>query len=121
MPRAKTVQNCTQRKIYAAHWATGTFYPASALVEAPRQGPDANERFGIDIYVGMAFSNLVALAIMATTAATILQVDGMAAPQRWIASPMLGRRAWGILPSNRACGLCVAPHARIEEIVVWLL
>src|SRR5689334_14087083 len=41
------------------------------LVEAPRQGPDAMERIGIDTYVGMAFSNLVALAIMVTTAATL--------------------------------------------------
>ena len=41
------------------------------LVEAPRQGPDAIERIGIDTYVGMAFSNLVALAIMVTTAATL--------------------------------------------------
>jgi len=45
------------------------------LIKAPRQGPDANERIGIDTYVGMAFSNLVALAIMATTAAT-LHVNG---------------------------------------------
>jgi NRAMP (natural resistance-associated macrophage protein)-like metal ion transporter len=41
------------------------------LVKAPRQGPDANVRIGIDTYVGMAFSNLVALAIMVTTAATL--------------------------------------------------
>ncbi|MEN3375684.1 MAG: hypothetical protein V7604_1039 [Hyphomicrobiales bacterium] len=41
------------------------------LVKAPRQGPDANERIQIDTYVGMAFSNLVALAIMVTTAATL--------------------------------------------------
>jgi NRAMP (natural resistance-associated macrophage protein)-like metal ion transporter len=41
------------------------------LVKAPRQGADANERIEIDTYVGMAFSNLVALAIMVTTAATL--------------------------------------------------
>jgi Mn2+/Fe2+ NRAMP family transporter len=41
------------------------------LVKAPQQGRDANERIGIDTYVGMAFSNLVALAIMVTTAATL--------------------------------------------------
>lgn len=46
-----------------------------ALVDAPKQGADANERIGIDTYVGMAFSNLVALAIMVTTAAT-LHVSG---------------------------------------------
>ena len=41
------------------------------LVQAPRQGPDAIERIRADTYVGMAFSNLVALAIMVTTAATL--------------------------------------------------
>jgi Mn2+/Fe2+ NRAMP family transporter len=46
------------------------------LVDVPKQGPDANERIGIDTYVGMAFSNLIALAIMVTTAAT-LHVNGV--------------------------------------------
>jgi NRAMP (natural resistance-associated macrophage protein)-like metal ion transporter len=46
------------------------------LINAPRQGSDANERIGIDTYVGMAFSNLIALAIMVTTAAT-LHVNGV--------------------------------------------
>jgi NRAMP (natural resistance-associated macrophage protein)-like metal ion transporter len=41
------------------------------LVKAPRQAPDAIERIRLDTYVGMAFSNLVALAIMVTTAATL--------------------------------------------------
>jgi Mn2+/Fe2+ NRAMP family transporter len=41
------------------------------LVEAPRQGRDAIDRIRTDTYVGMAFSNLVALAIMVTTAATL--------------------------------------------------
>jgi Mn2+/Fe2+ NRAMP family transporter len=41
------------------------------LVDKPRQGPDALERIRIDTYVGMAFSNLVALAIIITTAATL--------------------------------------------------
>jgi Mn2+/Fe2+ NRAMP family transporter len=41
------------------------------LVEAPRQGPDALGRIRADTYVGMAFSNAVALAIMITTAATL--------------------------------------------------
>jgi NRAMP (natural resistance-associated macrophage protein)-like metal ion transporter len=41
------------------------------LLEAPRQGPDAIERIRLDTYVGMAFSNAVALAIMITTAATL--------------------------------------------------
>src|SRR5205807_668035 len=41
------------------------------LVKKPRQGPDAIERIRVDTYVGMAFSNLVALAIILTTAATL--------------------------------------------------
>jgi Mn2+/Fe2+ NRAMP family transporter len=41
------------------------------LIKAPKQAPDANERIEIDTYVGMAFSNLVALAIMVATAATL--------------------------------------------------
>ena len=41
------------------------------LVKAPRQARDALERIRLDTYVGMAFSNLVALAIMVTTAATL--------------------------------------------------
>ena len=41
------------------------------LVNAPHQGPDAIARIRADTYVGMAFSNLVALAIMLTTAATL--------------------------------------------------
>jgi Mn2+/Fe2+ NRAMP family transporter len=40
------------------------------LVEAPRQSRDAIDRIRTDTYLGMAFSNLVALAIMVTTAAT---------------------------------------------------
>lgn len=41
------------------------------LVKAPRQGPDAIERIRLDTYIGMAFSNLVALAIIFATAATL--------------------------------------------------
>ena len=41
------------------------------LVELPKQGPDAIKRIKSDTYVGMAFSNLVGLAIMVTTAATL--------------------------------------------------
>ena len=41
------------------------------LVEVPKQGPDAIQRIEIDTYVGMAFSNLVALAIIVTTDATL--------------------------------------------------
>ena len=46
------------------------------LVKAPQQGPDALERIRLDTYIGMAFSNLVGLAIMITTAAT-LNVNGI--------------------------------------------
>jgi NRAMP (natural resistance-associated macrophage protein)-like metal ion transporter len=41
------------------------------LVKVPRQGLDAIRRIETDTYIGMAFSNLVALAIMFTTAATL--------------------------------------------------
>jgi len=41
------------------------------LVQAPKQGPNAISRIETDTYIGMAFSNLVALAIMFTTAATL--------------------------------------------------
>ena len=42
-----------------------------ALVHKPRQAADALGRIRLDTYVGMAFSNLVALAIIITTAATL--------------------------------------------------
>ena len=41
------------------------------LLKSPRQGADAIDRIKVDTYIGMAFSNLVALAIMFTTAATL--------------------------------------------------
>ena len=41
------------------------------LIKAAHQAPGALERIKLDTYVGMAFSNLVALAIMITTAATL--------------------------------------------------
>jgi NRAMP (natural resistance-associated macrophage protein)-like metal ion transporter len=41
------------------------------LVKAPKQGPDALDRIRLDTQVGMAFANLVALAIIITTAATL--------------------------------------------------
>jgi NRAMP (natural resistance-associated macrophage protein)-like metal ion transporter len=41
------------------------------LLQAPEQGPDATERIRLDTYVGMGFSNLVSLAIMVTTSATL--------------------------------------------------
>ena len=41
------------------------------LLEAPRQAARAFRRIKLDTYIGMAISNLVALAIMITTAATL--------------------------------------------------
>jgi Mn2+/Fe2+ NRAMP family transporter len=47
-------------------------YPhRKSLRKAPRQGKAALHRIELDTLVGMAFSNLVALAIMVTTAATL--------------------------------------------------
>ena len=46
------------------------------LIKAPEQGTDAIERIRLDTYVGMAFANLVALAIMVTSAST-LHASGM--------------------------------------------
>jgi len=43
----------------------------TALVDAPEQSKRAFARIRLDTYVGMAFSSLVALAIMVTTAATL--------------------------------------------------
>ena len=42
-----------------------------ALVRKPRQADNALQRIRVDTYTGMAFSNVVALAIMITTAATL--------------------------------------------------
>jgi NRAMP (natural resistance-associated macrophage protein)-like metal ion transporter len=44
---------------------------AKPLIKTPKQAPAELERIRIDTYVGMAFSNLVALAIIVTTAATL--------------------------------------------------
>jgi Mn2+/Fe2+ NRAMP family transporter len=41
------------------------------LVKNPKQGKDAIERIRLDTYVGMGISNLVGLAIIGTTAATL--------------------------------------------------
>ncbi len=46
------------------------------LVRAPEQGPSALGRIRLDTYLGMGLANLVALAIMITTAAT-LHVKGV--------------------------------------------
>ncbi len=49
---------------------------AKPLVEAPEQAPDEIRRMRVDTFVGMAFSNLIALAIITATAAT-LHVQGI--------------------------------------------
>ncbi len=41
------------------------------LVKKPRQGPEAMRRIRLDTYLGMAYSNLIAVAIIITTAATL--------------------------------------------------
>jgi len=46
------------------------------LKYAPHQAKSALERIRLDTYIGMAFSNLVAIAIIVTTAAT-LHVHGI--------------------------------------------
>jgi NRAMP (natural resistance-associated macrophage protein)-like metal ion transporter len=46
-------------------------YPArKKLISAPEQSQKALERIGIDTFIGMSFSNVIALAIMTTAAAT---------------------------------------------------
>ena len=45
------------------------------LVQAPEQAPEAMERIRLDTYIGMALANLVGMAIIITTAAT-LHVNG---------------------------------------------
>jgi NRAMP (natural resistance-associated macrophage protein)-like metal ion transporter len=44
---------------------------AQPLIKAPQQAPAEFERIRWDTYIGMGFSNLVALAIVITTAATL--------------------------------------------------
>jgi Mn2+/Fe2+ NRAMP family transporter len=70
------------------------------LVEAPRQARRALERIRLDTLVGMGFSNLVALAIMITTATTLhrhgvtdIQTSAQAAQAL---EPVAGRLAFTI-------------------------
>jgi Mn2+/Fe2+ NRAMP family transporter len=44
---------------------------ARPLLDAPGQAPEAMRRIRIDTYIGMGFSNLVALFIVLTAAATL--------------------------------------------------
>jgi Mn2+/Fe2+ NRAMP family transporter len=68
-----------------------------ALIRKPRQADSALERIRVDTYTGMAFSNVVGLAIMITTAATlhpsgITNID-TAAQAAAALSPLAGRFA----------------------------
>jgi NRAMP (natural resistance-associated macrophage protein)-like metal ion transporter len=50
---------------------TKTEQAREPLLQRPSQGPDALERIRVDTIVGMAVSNMVALAILVTAAATL--------------------------------------------------
>ncbi len=67
------------------------------LREDPRAGPRALERIKLDTVVGMGFSNLVALAILVTTAATLhgagIRDIGSAAQAAKALEPLAGSRA----------------------------
>ncbi len=71
-----------------------------ALVRKPRQAHNAIERIRVDTYTGMAFSNLVALAIMITTAATlhVSNITNIETAAQAAASlqPLAGRFASGL-------------------------
>jgi NRAMP (natural resistance-associated macrophage protein)-like metal ion transporter len=51
-------------------------HAAAALVDAPQQAREAFARIRVDTIVGMAFSNLIALAIIIATAATLHRSTG---------------------------------------------
>lgn len=68
------------------------------LLQRPAQAPDALRRIQIDTLAGMAFSNLVALAILVTSGATLYaagvhHVDSAAAAARAL-EPLAGRFAF---------------------------
>jgi Mn2+/Fe2+ NRAMP family transporter len=70
------------------------------LKHAPHQAERALERIRLDTYIGMAFSNLVAIAIIVTTAAT-LHVHGITNIQTSSEAaealrPVAGRFAFGV-------------------------
>ncbi len=90
-----------------------------ALTKAPRQGASAIDRIRADTYIGMAVSNLVALAIIATTAAT-LHPEGIhdirtSAQAAAALKPLAGNFAFVLLAEARKwpIGLAKQPqHAR---------
>ena len=91
------------------------------LFQVPDQGSKALKRIGIDTLVGMGFSNLVALAITATTAACSMRTASptyrppRSPPRRYGRSPARSRSpslrsAWlgrtlGGAGSRRLCGI----------------
>lgn len=70
------------------------------LLESPRQAPDALARIRMDTLLGMAVSNLVALAILVTFAATLhvggTQEIGTAAQAAEALRPIAGSWAFGL-------------------------
>jgi Mn2+/Fe2+ NRAMP family transporter len=83
------------------------------LVERPRQGRDAINRIRVDTIVGMAFSNLVALAIMVTAVARlhangIIDIDS--APQAAEAlRPIAGPFAFAVFTLGNVGTGCASP------------
>lgn len=77
-----------------------TTSPHRPLKKSPREAPSQFGRIRADTYLGMAFSNLVAIFIMMTTAAT-LNVQGVfrvetAAEAAKVLEPLVGRFAFGL-------------------------
>jgi Mn2+/Fe2+ NRAMP family transporter len=70
------------------------------LIQAPKQAPQAIERIRIDTIAGMAISNLIALAIMIATAATLHQhgvtTINSAADAASALKPIAGRFAFAL-------------------------
>ena len=94
------------------------------LVKAPSKSDHAFKRIGLDTYVGMAFANLVALAIIVTTAATLMPKE---LPHRNVpagcGSLATGRGKLcfcGLLPWNNghrpSCG---AGFGRLDGLCNW--
>ena len=80
------------------------------LIDGPREAPSAFTRIRIDTIAGMLVSNLIALAIMIATAAT-LHADGVTnintaadAARRW--KPIAGRFAFACSASASSAPVC---------------
>jgi Mn2+/Fe2+ NRAMP family transporter len=84
--------------------AVSQAFIARPLVRAPEQAEAADERIRLDTYVGMAFSNLIALFIVITTAATLnahgvtdIQTSSQAAEAL---RPIAGRFAFAVFAAG---------------------